>query len=454
MPRARNKTNSIEKRGMEWVFSPKQLLSMYWWSMPEFRQCVGIICDGAVRSGKTISLITGFMMWSMENYNNMVFGLCGKTVKSFERNVLQPMKTIVESLGYMLTEKKTDHAIILLSPDGRRNTYYIFGGNDERSQDLIQGITLAGVYLDEVALMPESFVNQALARLSVTGAKVWMNCNPENPSHFVKREFIDNYQRRGFLHIHFVLDDNLSLSDERRRFYMAQWTGVFFRRYILGEWCLASGLVFSSFNRETMTFSDYDVKCYSDWFVAGDYGTMNPTAVLLIGYNRAKRTFDVFSEYYYDGRARMHQKTDDEYVRDIMAFTSGYQVRAAYFDPSAASFIAALKKAHVFPRLYQADNDVLPGIRFTGMLFSIGRIRIAERCVNTLRELESYSWDEEKSLEKGEDVVIKENDHTCDALRYFCYSEVYRHAKLYGVQESMKLTRGGADPNTRMTRTG
>ena len=449
------KAESNEKRGMEWVFSPKQLLSMYWWDMPEFQHCVGIICDGAVRSGKTISLITGFMMWSMETYNDRTFGLCGKTVKSFERNVLQPMKQIVESLGYALAERKTDHAVILLSPSGRRNTYYIFGGNDERSQDLIQGITLAGVYLDEVALMPESFVNQALARLSVTGAKVWMNCNPENPSHFVKREFIDNYQRRSFLHIHFVLDDNLSLSEERRRFYMAQWTGVFFRRYILGEWCLASGLVFSSFIRERMVFSgEIDRKLYADYWISGDYGTMNPTAVLLIGYNRLLRTFDIIDEYYYDGRASMHQKTDDEYVRDIAAFSQQYRVHAAFFDPSAASLIAALRKAHIFQRLVQADNDVLPGIRFTSMLFSMGRIRVAERCRNTIRELESYAWDEEKSIERGEDIVLKENDHTCDALRYFCYTEVYRRAKLYGVQDTRALVQGGGDPNAPMVRTG
>ena len=454
MAKTTAKPEGTEKRGMEWVFSPKQLLSMYWWNMPSFQHCVGIVCDGAVRSGKTISLITGFMMWAMETFNDRIFALCGKTIKSFERNVLQPMKLIIDSLGYTLSERKSDHAVLLFSPEGRRNTFYIFGGNDEKSQDLIQGITLAGVYLDEVALMPESFVNQALARLSVTGAKVWMNCNPENPSHFVKREFIDNFQRRGFLHIHFVLDDNLSLSEERRRFYMAQWTGVSFRRYILGEWCLASGLVFSSFDRERMTFSEYEPKAYSDWWIAGDYGTMNPTAVLLIGYNRLLRTFDVFDEYYYDGRASMHQKTDDEYVRDVAAFSQQYQIRTAFFDPSAASFIAALKKARIFPRLIQADNDVLPGIRFTSMLFSMGRIRVAERCRNTIRELESYAWDEEKSIEKGEDVVIKENDHTCDALRYFCYTEVYRRAKLYGVQDTRELVQGGGEPNAPMVRTG
>ena len=432
---------------MQWVFSPKQLLSMYWWSMESVGAATGIICDGAVRSGKTISLITGFLMWSMETFNGQTFGLCGKTIASFGRNVLQPMKRIVSSLGYSLTERKSDHAVLIYSPAGVRNVYYIFGGNDEKSQDLIQGITLAGVYLDEVALMPESFVNQALARLSVTGAKVWMNCNPENPSHFVKREFIDGYERRNFIHIHFVLADNLSLSDERRRFYEKQWTGVFYRRYILGEWCLASGLVFSSFDRERMTFEEIDLKSYSSFFVAGDYGTTNPTAVLLIGYNTVSKCFDVLDEYYWDSRARMRQKSDDEYVQDIAAFVKPYPVQTAFFDPSAASLIKALRDARIFPRLMQADNDVLPGIRFTSMLFSVGKLRVAKRCQNTIRELESYSWDEEKSQKTGEDTVLKENDHTCDALRYFCYTEVYRRAKLYGVTAMRDLVKDGADPN-------
>ena len=433
--------------GMSWVFSPKQLLSMYWWSMPRLASCSGIICDGAVRSGKTISLITGFMMWAMESFDGMTFGLCGKTIKSFERNVLQPMKAIVPYLGYTLSERKSDHAVILLSPEGKRNTFYIFGGNDEKSQDLIQGITLAGVYLDEIALMPESFVNQAMARLSVTGAKAWMNCNPENPSHFVKREFIDGYQRRGFLHIHFVLDDNLSLSDERRRFYKSQWTGVFYRRYILGEWCLASGLVFSAFDRDRMVFTEWKKEDYASFFIAGDYGTANPTAVLLIGYNARSGVFDVLDEYYWDSRARMRQKSDDEYVRDIAAFVRPYPVQTAFFDPSAASLIKALRDARIFPRLMQADNDVLPGIRFTSMLFSVGKLRVAAGCRNMIRELESYSWDEEKSQKTGEDTVLKENDHTCDALRYFCYTEVYRRARLYGVQAMRDLVQGGGDPN-------
>ena len=434
-------------------FSTQQRRLMHWWR-PGLVSANNdyVIADGAIRSGKTIACIIGFLTWSQEMFEGQSFILAGKTMGALKKNVIRPMLQILEAWGwpYNYIRSGTDARVEIGS-----NSYYLYGANTEASQDALQGLTAAGAYLDEAALFPRSFIDQAIGRCSVDGWKVWMNCNPENPSHFVKREFIDNYQRRSFLHIHFVLDDNLSLSEERRRFYMAQWTGVFFRRYILGEWCLASGLVFSSFIRERMVFSgEIDRKLYAEYWISGDYGTMNPTAVLLIGYNRLLRTFDIIDEYYYDGRASMHQKTDDEYVRDIAAFSQQYRVHAAFFDPSAASLIAALRKAHIFQRLVQADNDVLPGIRFTSMLFSMGRIRVAERCRNTIRELESYAWDEEKSIERGEDIVLKENDHTCDALRYFCYTEVYRRAKLYGVQDTRALVQGGGDPNAPMVRTG
>ena len=434
-------SNAQQPIKMEWKFSPKQLLLMYWYKTPRLASCAGVIADGAVRSGKTIALAFGFLMWATETFNGQNFALCGKTIKSFERNVLGPMKLIVRYLGYTLIERKHDNRVIISNSDGHVNNFFLFGGNDEKSQDLIQGITLAGVLLDEVALMPESFVNQALARLSVTGAKIWMNCNPEGPSHFVKTRFIDKYQEKQLLHVHFRLSDNLALSEERREFYDKQWTGVFYRRYILGEWCLASGLVFSSFDPETMVFDNLgpDLWKYSAYFVAGDYGTTNPTAVLVIGYSADTGTFDVIDEYYWSSKAMGRQKTDDEYVADISALAAKYPIKAAYFDPSAASLITALRKARVFPRLWLANNDVLNGIRFTSMLFSLGKIRISSKCKNLIRELQSYSWDEEKSEKTGEDVVLKINDHTCDALRYFCYSEVYVKAKSYGLGNIVAL---------------
>ena len=417
-------------------FSPRQLITMLWWNNEEYAHCKGIVADGAIRSGKTTAVAYGFLLWSMTRFSDVNFGLCGKTIRSFERNVLMPMKGICASLGYSYRERKSENMIEIIDRRSRRsNRYYMFGGNDERSQDLIQGITLAGVLLDEVVLMPESFVNQAMARLSVTGAKVWMTCNPEGLMHYVKRRFIDRYQEAQLLYVHFTMDDNFSLSDERRAFYKSQFTGVFYRRYVLGEWCLASGLVMSAFDREKHVIEPPDESKYSVCFLSGDYGTTNPTALLYVGYNEELKCFDVLDEYYYNSRETEIQKSDDEYVKDIKAFAGNRPILRAYFDPAAASLIVALREAHVFARLEQANNDVSAGIKWTNMMFSTGRLRISDKCVNLIKELQVYSYDEDASIKEGRDVVKKEMDHAVDALRYFCYSEVYGRRVMYNMRD-------------------
>ena len=417
-------------------FSPRQLITMLWWNNEEYAHCKGIVADGAIRSGKTTAVAYGFLLWSMTRFSDVNFGLCGKTIRSFERNVLMPMKGICASLGYSYRERKSENMIGIIDRRSRRsNRYYMFGGNDERSQALIQGITLAAVPLHEVVLMPESFVNQAMARLSVTGAKVWMTCNPEGLMHYVKRRFIDRYQEAQLLYVHFTMDDNFSLSDERRAFYKSQFTGVFYRRYVLGEWCLASGLVMSAFDREKHVIEPPDERKYSVCFLSGDYGTTNPTALLYVGYNEEMKCFDVLDEYYYNSRETEIQKSDDEYVKDIKAFAGKRPILRAYFDPAAASLIVALREAHVFARLEQANNDVSAGIKWTNMMFSTGRLRISDKCVNLIKELQVYSYDEDASIKEGRDVVKKEMDHAVDALRYFCYSEVYGRRVMYNMRD-------------------
>lgn len=420
----------------EWHFSPKQLLAMYWWANPEYNHCSGIIADGAVRSGKTISLSFGFLIWAMANYNGHTFGMCGKTIQSFYRNVGGNLMKMAFSLGFQCQYYKSDNLLVVWSKDGKiTNQFYIFGGKDEGSQDLIQGITLAGLLLDEVTLMPESFVNQALARCSVTGAKIWMNCNPEGTQHYIKKRFVDNFNALRFLYLHFTMDDNWTLSEERRAFYKRQYTGLFYRRYILGEWCLASGLVMSAFDPETMVYDEDDEETnYTVSFTAGDYGTTNPTAFVWLCYNSRRNTFDVRDEYYYSSRDTEQQKSDREYCEDLYAWTKGKEIQRAYIDPSAASFAVALKQAHVFARLEKANNDVLDGIRWTNSLFSLGLIRINRKCKNLIRELGLYSWDDEKSEKTGIDTVLKISDHAVDALRYACMTEVYGRRNIYGLK--------------------
>lgn len=420
----------------EWMFSPRQLISMYWWADPRYSYCAGIIADGAVRSGKTVALSFGFLIWSMANFNNQNFAMCGKTIQSFNRNVLTGMAKMCFSLGLYIQHYKSENLVVIWNSDRSVvNSYYIFGGKDEGSQDLIQGITLAGLLLDEVTLMPESFVNQALARCSVTGAKVWMNCNPEGNQHYIKRRFIDNYNKLQFLYMHFTMDDNFTLSPERRAYYDRQYTGLFYRRYILGEWCLASGLVMSSFNPDTMIYDEDDPEeNYTVSFSAGDYGTTNPTAFLWLSYNAERDCFDVRDEFYYASRQTEIQKSDIEYCEMLIEWVRGKSIQRSYVDPSAASFAVALKQAHVFNRLEKANNDVLDGIRWTNSLFALGLLRVNRKCKNLIRELGVYSWDDEKSEKSGEDCVIKIDDHAVDALRYACMTEIYGRRTQYGLK--------------------
>lgn len=418
---------------VKWQFSPKQLVAMYWWIDPRMAHCTGIIADGSVRSGKTTAFIFGFLMWAMESYNGQNFAMCGKTIKSFERNVLGPMKQIVPYLGYDIYEVKSDHLCYIRSDAGVVNKFYIFGGNDEKSQDLIQGITLAGVFLDEVVLMPESFVNQAIARCSVTDAKVWMNANPEGPTHYVKERFIDGYVRRRMLHLHFTMNDNLSLSEERRQFYSRQWVGMFYRRYILGEWCLADGLVYSVFDRDQMTFSDkFNPREYEELIVAVDYGIQNPTAYLLMGYCPKRGRVEIIREYYYSGRDTMQPKTDDDLYLDLKSFCKDIDVQGIYVDPSASSFITLIRKQREF-KVHTANNDVNPGISLCAQLFSLKQLAVHSSCRNLIAELGTYAWDKEKCETQGEDVVLKVSDHACDAMRYGIYTYFRHKARTYRI---------------------
>ena len=217
-------------------FSQKQRMVLNWWCKDSpVKDSDGIIADGAIRSGKTVSMSLSFIMWAMSSFNGENFAMCGKTIGSFRRNVLSGLKMMLHSRGYTVADHRADNLVIITKGDVT-NYFYIFGGKDERSQDLIQGITLAGVFFDEVALMPESFVNQATGRCSVDGSKYWFNCNPDGPYHWFKADWIDKREEKHLLYLHFTMDDNLSLSEKIKERYRSMYTGVFYRRYILGLW--------------------------------------------------------------------------------------------------------------------------------------------------------------------------------------------------------------------------
>ncbi len=433
-------------------FSQKQRKVLNWWcpSSP-VKDYDGIIADGAIRSGKTVSMSLSFVMWAMTYFQGQNFGMCGKTIGSFRRNVLFWLKLMLRSRGYGVSDHRADN-LIIITRQGIENYFYIFGGKDERSQDLIQGITLAGVFFDEVALMPESFVNQATGRCSVSGSKFWFNCNPDGPYHWFKVKWIDksigylgkkkaaqikeeadrenkDAGLKKLLYIHFLMDDNLSLSEEIKARYRNNYTGVFFKRYIMGLWAMTEGIIYDMFNADRHTVNTdelaakYKQKTGEEFwteerYVSCDYGTQNPTVFLL--WNRARdKKWYCRKEYYYSGRDKGTQKTDAEFSSELTKWLNGIKIRAVILDPSAASFKAQLEKDGY--KVKKAKNDVLDGIRFVATLLNQGSILFDKTCVEIIKEFASYIWDA-KAGERGEDKPVKEHDHCMDSLRYFAYT--------------------------------
>lgn len=401
-------------------FSEKQLKVLKWWQKNSpHKDKDGIICDGSVRAGKTVVMSLSYVIWGMETFEDENLGMSGKTIGSFRRNVFKPLKRMLQSRGYNVKEYRSEN-MFTVTFRGKVNYFYIFGGKDEASQDLIQGITLAGMFFDEVALMPQSFVNQATARCSVDGAKFWFNCNPAGPYHWFKLEYLDQLDAKNMLHLHFTMDDNLSLSERVKERYKRMYHGVFYKRFILGLWVLAEGIIYDMFDIDKHVVKTVE-RDYTKYYVAIDYGTQNPTTFGLWGF------FDgvwyKVKEYHYDGRKESKQKTDQEYYEDLMNFIGDIRVLAVIVDPSAASFIAVLKKHGITVK--KAKNDVLEGIRNVGNALIKELIKYNNCCKETFREFSSYVWDE-KAADRGEDKPVKQNDHQMDSDRYFVNTIVMR----------------------------
>lgn len=389
--------------------SPKQRLTMNWWLDKRYSQYDAIICDGAVRSGKTMSMSLGFAMWAMSSFSGGMFAVCGKTVTSLHRNVITPLLLMLRDTG-MVCEEKISRNYVDITFGGKKNRFYYFGGRDESSAALIQGITLSGVFLDEVALMPRSFVEQALARCSVNGSKMWFNCNPDNPSHWFYNEWIRKTESKNALYIHFTMDDNPSLSEELKNRYKRLYSGAFYDRFVLGKWTVSEGNVYPMFSRERHIFSTApDCERY---IISCDYGTVNPSSFGLWGYSGG--VWYRLREYYYDSRKEGQSRTDEEHYRALERLAEGYKIEKVIIDPSAASFIECIRRHGKF-RTVKADNDVIAGIRRVAAALKDGRLKFHDSCTDIIREFDLYRW----SSKVGADVPIKENDHAMDDMRYF-----------------------------------
>lgn len=412
-------------------FSRKQIKVLTWWlpTSPAVGKDI-IIADGAVRSGKTVSMALSFVLWSMSSFNGQSFGMAGKTIKSFERNVLIPLKQMLRTLNFYIVEHRSDSMIEIVQGH-KRNSYYIFGGKDESSQDLIQGITLAGLLLDEVALMPQSFVNQATARCSVDGARMWFNCNPDGPAHWFYKEYIKDDPKPNALHLHFTMDDNLSLSPVVKQRYEELYSGVFYDRFIRGLWSVADGAVYGEAWSDDLLFDDDDLepgirnnKRYKRYILI-DYGIVNPTAYLNVIDDG--KTWWLMDEWVYGTKDEEKQMTVGQLADELDKFVGNYELRPRYLviDPSAAALKVELRKRRnlgaireVDEELINANNRVLEGIQKVASAFKKRIIRVHKRCVHCREEVTSYVWDSDAIAKGQPERVVKLNDHTMDALRY------------------------------------
>lgn len=385
---------------------------MTWWQTERYKDKDAIICDGSIRSSKTVSMSIGFILWSCSCFNGKTFAICGKTIESLRRNVITQLPTLFEGLC-KITERKSEN-LMVVSLDGRVNKYYLFGGKDEGSAALIQGMTLAGVMFDEVALMPRSFVEQALARCSVEGSKFWFNCNPDSPEHWFYKEWIQKHKEKNALYLHFTMKDNNSLSEKVKKRYENMYSGVFYDRFIRGLWVVAEGLVYDFFQSKKETIiKTVDMNDYNEFYVSIDYGTINPCSMGLWGVNSEGAAR--IKESYFDSRKEGRQRTDEEHYQALVELVEDLPITRVIVDPSAASFIECIRRHGDF-RVKPAINSVIDGIRITSSLLNADMIHIDPSCKDCIREFGLYRWDEKKTS----DTVLKENDHAMDEVRYFC----------------------------------
>ena len=410
------------------LFSLKQKKVLSWWKAKSIKDKYdAIIADGSVRSGKTVSMSISFVLWAMTEFSDCNFAICGKTVGSCRRNVIMPLIAMMRH-HFQITEKRSEN-LLKINYQGKTNTFYIFGGRDESSQDLIQGITLAGILYDEVALMPRSFVEQGLARCSIEGARYWFNCNPDNPNHWFYTEWIQKSEEKRALRLKFLMDDNLSLSSSVKQRYYNLYQGTFYRRFILGEWVIAEGLVYQKYNDH---IDDYlwrgdESELKGRWFISIDYGTVNPCSMGL--WCVTPRCAIRVKESYFNSREEGYQKTDEEHYQELEKLAKGHQIEEVCVDPSAASFKETIWRHGKFI-IRNAINEVVNGIRTTSGMLACGLAKISAECTSSRKEFGMYRWDDKSYV----DSVIKENDHAMDDIRYFCHtilSEIYQFEEYY-----------------------
>lgn len=436
---------SLQRNSFKWqALSVKQLKVMTWWCDPSpYKDYDGIIADGAVRSGKTVSMAASFVNWAMERFEDCDFALCGKTVGSLRRNVINTLKQQLLSLNLTYEERRTEN-LITISKGRRTNYFYCFGGKDESSQDLIQGMTLAGVLLDEVALMPQSFVTQAEARCSVEGAKVWYNCNPRAPSHYFKKEYVDIAAQKRLLYLHFTMEDNLTLSEHVKDRYKRMFTGVFYQRNVLGLWVTAEGKIYTAFGEDNIIpKKEWYAQEEGRWThplrkeisvvtMGVDFGgNKSSHAFCLTGFTRGFRQLITLKEKRIKEELTPSE-LDAAFIEFVRECKAEYPQLTEIFCDSAEQvlirgFQNAVRLAGIPVAVKNArKGEIIDRIRFYGAMQNQLRHLIVSDCTETIQAFEDAVWDEEK-----EDVRLDDGSTNIDSLDAQEYSsEPYMNVML------------------------
>jgi len=382
------------------IYTKKQRQLLELWKRKQL--CRINLLEGSVSSGKTWVSLVLWGFWVATMPADKLYLMCGKSLTTLKRNCLIPLEELFGRSNFQFSTSAKEAYLF-----GRR--ILLEGANDARSESKIRGLTLQGAYCDELTLFPRDFFVMLLSRLRVPGAKLIATTNPDSPEHWLKKEYIDRRTELDMLVVRFLLDDNTTLDPQYVTAVKAEYTGVFYNRFILGEWCLAEGIVYPQFDR-TQHVRQLDSP-QGKWYVSVDYGTLNAFSAGLWCYD-GKQAYRA-AEWYYSGRAQRRQLTNAQYLKHIQALAGGRNIAAVVVDPSAASFITELRQAGFTVR--KGKNDVVDGIRRVSTALQQRKLLFSPACQDCIREFSLYRWDEKAA----EDRPIKENDHAMDDVRYF-----------------------------------
>lgn len=409
-------------------FSRKQLQLMHWWREGSpYQEYSMVIADGAIRSGKTVAMICGFFQWSLDTFHDqgVSFILAGKTIGALKRNVIKPAQQILQAWGlkYHYVSSGSEMRI-----EVGGCTYYLYDANNERSQDRLQGLTAAGALADEVALFPQNFVEQMIGRCSVDGARIWLNCNPESPSHFVKKELIDKSKEKKILRIRFSMDDNLSLSVKVKEYFRRAFSGVFYRRFILGEWAPTDGLVYQQFADHPDAYIIDEIPRIQYAVIGMDFGgTGSAHSITLTGFTPGFRDVIILDEWYHNNKDKgvlTPKQVTDAFIDFTRRAQRRFPVLEAYCDSAEQTMIQGLRVAALAESVPIDIKNAVKGpindrIAFFNSIIAQGRFHIFRGCPAAIKAMSEAVYDSKRHTE---DIRLDDGTTNIDSLDSMEYS--------------------------------